>query len=50
MITQETEKLLTWSKTACEETRAVIGWDEDALVPSWLPELEGAIEEVEAQQ
>jgi len=51
-MTPELEQLMTWAKTACEETRAKVGWDDDAdtIVPSWLPELEAAIEAVEVQQ
>lgn len=42
--------LLTWAKTCVEETRAQVGWPEpgeDVIVPSWLPELEAAIESYE---
>lgn len=50
----ELEKLLEWAKTACEETRAVVGWHESSedekLVPSWLPELEAAIIDMEQAQ
>lgn len=49
----ELENLLTWAKTACEETRASVGYNDDdpeKLTPSWLPELEAAINAVEIAQ
>jgi len=51
-MTPEIEQLITWAKTACEEERARVGFDpdEDTLVPSWLPELEAAVEAVEMAQ
>lgn len=51
-MTSEIEQLITWAKTACEEERARVGFDpdEDTLVPSWLPELEAAVEAVEMSQ
>jgi len=51
-MTQEIENLIMWAKMTCQETRAKIGYgceDED-LVPSWLPELENAIDDVEMAQ
>lgn len=49
---QTIENLLTWAKFCVEEERARVGFDpdEDTLVPSWLPELEAAIEAYEAAQ
>jgi hypothetical protein len=51
-MTPEIEQLITWAKTACEEERARVGFDpdEDTLVPSWLTELEAAVEAVEMAQ
>lgn len=47
---QAIENLLIWARTACEEVRAKIGYDDDnpdKMTPSWLPELENAITELE---
>ena len=48
----ELEELITWAKTACEETRAAVGHgaDEQDFIPSWLPELENAIIGLELAQ
>ncbi len=54
--TPEIEKLIEWAKFAVEEERARVGFpdesdpEEYSRVPSWLPELEAAIENVEASQ
>ena len=51
MKTQEQalSHVLYWAKTACADQRAQLGVDDDddEFIPSWLPELEGAIEEAE---
>ena len=50
---QAIEKLLEWARFAAEETRARVGHKDDdpeTLTPSWLPELEAAIETVEAEK
>lgn len=52
----EIQKLIEWAKFTVEETRAQVGFpdgsdpEEYSRVPSWLPELEAAIETVEASQ
>jgi hypothetical protein len=48
-MTPELENVIQWAKTACETERARVGYepDEDTLVPSWLPELESAIDDYE---
>lgn len=46
--------VLYWAKTVCENTRAEIGYNDEEMqadpsmtFPSWLPELEDAIERAE---
>ena len=45
---QAVEKVIEWARMACEETRAKVGFhdpeDEYKFIPSWLPELETALE------
>lgn len=51
-VSAELENLITWAKTACEEMRAQVGWPDDPeeFIPSWLPELENAVNELEQAQ
>lgn len=53
-MTQEMEKLLEWAKFAVEEERARFGYGSDdpndIQPPTWLAELEIAINEVEMAQ
>lgn len=43
--------LLDWAKHACEETRAFYGHDDgDFPPPSWLAELEDAVQRIEHHQ
>ena len=48
--------VLYWAKTVVENTRSEIGWndeemqaDESFTFPSWLPEMEAAIEAAESE-
>lgn len=51
-MTQEVENLIKWAKTACEEERSRIGFDNgrDDFGETWVFNLEIAIDDVEMAQ